>query len=241
MDNDLRKEYEADLAVNPHCIDDGWWELRRTDETRFYKCKQEPFRHLGLFIYRRSTSAPDRDEWVDAQQITMSNKFYKALEKVTKEIMEMSQEEFEAKLEKHKDSDIAKIFLDSWSAHDKCATCQYHPDNQKGTNKHKQSESYPEPWMNCLIYLNPETGEMHSYGDHRVREWIQSQIINNHPDNLPEPMREEPKDGWEAFENIECRKCKTNSIIGKEINDVYRDVKFKCISCNYSWVVEGPG
>ena len=41
------------------------------------------------------------------------------------------------------------------------------------------SEGYPEGWMHCKIHLNPETGEMHSDGDHRVRHWIQERILNN--------------------------------------------------------------
>jgi len=38
------------------------------------------------------------------------------------------------------------------------------------------SESYPEHWKHCTIHLNPETGEMHSDGDHSVRQWIEGQI-----------------------------------------------------------------
>ena len=35
-----------------------------------------------------------------------------------------------------------------------------------------KSEAYPPNWWHCMIRLNPQTGEMHSEGDHRVREWI---------------------------------------------------------------------
>jgi len=30
--------------------------------------------------------------------------------------------------------------------------------------------------MHCKIHLNPETGEMHSDGDHRVRHWIKERL-----------------------------------------------------------------
>ncbi len=38
------------------------------------------------------------------------------------------------------------------------------------------AEGYPASWMHCMIHLNPETGEMHSDGDHRVRQWIQDRL-----------------------------------------------------------------
>jgi len=37
-------------------------------------------------------------------------------------------------------------------------------------------EEYPNNWQHCMIHLNPETGEMHSDGDHRVRKWIQDRL-----------------------------------------------------------------
>lgn len=37
-------------------------------------------------------------------------------------------------------------------------------------------EGYPVGWWHCTIHLNPDTGEMHSDGDHRVRTWIQNQL-----------------------------------------------------------------
>jgi len=37
-------------------------------------------------------------------------------------------------------------------------------------------EEYPNSWQHCMIHLNPETGEMHSDGDHHVREWIQDRL-----------------------------------------------------------------
>jgi len=43
------------------------------------------------------------------------------------------------------------------------------------------SEGYPEGWWHCTIHLNPETGEMHSDGDHRVRTWIQDKLANARP------------------------------------------------------------
>jgi hypothetical protein len=42
-----------------------------------------------------------------------------------------------------------------------------------------QAEGYPSNWMHCQIHLNPETGEMHSDGNHRVREWIQNRLSKN--------------------------------------------------------------
>lgn len=41
-----------------------------------------------------------------------------------------------------------------------------------------QSEGYPKGWLHAKIHLNPDTGEMHSDGDHRVRTWIQGRIAN---------------------------------------------------------------
>lgn len=38
------------------------------------------------------------------------------------------------------------------------------------------NESYPPTWWHCEIHLEPETGTMHSDGDHRVREWIEKKI-----------------------------------------------------------------
>lgn len=37
-------------------------------------------------------------------------------------------------------------------------------------------EQYPKEWQHAIIHLNPATGEMHSDGDHRVREWLQDKI-----------------------------------------------------------------
>ena len=42
------------------------------------------------------------------------------------------------------------------------------------------NESYPKNWKHCMIHLNPETGKMHSDGDHSVRTWIEQRI--SHPD-----------------------------------------------------------
>ena len=38
------------------------------------------------------------------------------------------------------------------------------------------NEGYPPNWRHAVIHLNPETGEMHSDGDHYVRLWIQKRI-----------------------------------------------------------------
>lgn len=40
------------------------------------------------------------------------------------------------------------------------------------------AESYPKNWKHCMIHLDPDTGEMHSDGDHSVREWIQDRMID---------------------------------------------------------------
>ena len=38
------------------------------------------------------------------------------------------------------------------------------------------SESYAKPWTSATIHVNLDTGEMHSDGDHLVRQWIQETI-----------------------------------------------------------------
>ena len=43
-------------------------------------------------------------------------------------------------------------------------------------NRKTMGEGYPKNWKHCVIHLNPETGEMHSDGDHSVRGWIQLMI-----------------------------------------------------------------
>lgn len=43
-------------------------------------------------------------------------------------------------------------------------------------NRSPLGEGYPAHWKHCIIHLNPETGEMNSDGDHRVREWIEERI-----------------------------------------------------------------
>lgn len=42
--------------------------------------------------------------------------------------------------------------------------------------REKLHEAYPKDWQHATIHLNPKTGEMHSDGDHRVREWLQEKI-----------------------------------------------------------------
>lgn len=34
------------------------------------------------------------------------------------------------------------------------------------------SEGYPDGWWHATVHLNPETGEIHTDGDHRVRFWL---------------------------------------------------------------------
>lgn len=43
-------------------------------------------------------------------------------------------------------------------------------------------EGYPKEWIHATIHLNPETGEMHSDGDHKVRHWIAARL--KHPATL---------------------------------------------------------
>lgn len=50
------------------------------------------------------------------------------------------------------------------------------------------SEEYPENWKHCMIHLNPETGEMHSDGDHSVRHWIEEKMREK-PDGTGKPTR----------------------------------------------------
>ncbi len=49
-------------------------------------------------------------------------------------------------------------------------------DTYEGMPIPSQGEGYPPNWKHCLIHLNPETGEMHSDGDHFVRYWIQEKL-----------------------------------------------------------------
>ena len=51
----------------------------------------------------------------------------------------------------------------------------------------KDKESYPEPWMSCNIHLNPETGEMHSDGNHEVRHWLEARLVRVMPSPTEEP------------------------------------------------------
>lgn len=44
--------------------------------------------------------------------------------------------------------------------------------------KKHPKESYPDDWLHCTIHLNPETGEMHSDGDHQVRVWIEERLLS---------------------------------------------------------------
>jgi hypothetical protein len=56
------------------------------------------------------------------------------------------------------------------------------------------SEGYPAGWMHCKIHLNPETGEMHSDGDHRVRHWIEERIPKT-----PKTFRERVTAAWKIL------------------------------------------
>lgn len=61
---------------------------------------------------------------------------------------------------------------------DKCwgtfADKQLFLKNDNGTEE--CGEAYPPNWKHCVIHLNPESGVMHSDGDHSVREWIENKI-----------------------------------------------------------------
>lgn len=62
------------------------------------------------------------------------------------------------------------------------------------------SEGYPSGWMHCKIHLNPETGEMHSDGDHRVRHWIKDRMLaKERPVKTPKTFRERVKTAWEIL------------------------------------------
>lgn len=54
------------------------------------------------------------------------------------------------------------------------------------------AESYPANWKHCIIHLNPSTGEMHSDGDHSVRNWIQERMQPSHI-----PWWRKDKFGWQ--------------------------------------------
>ena len=43
----------------------------------------------------------------------------------------------------------------------------------------ESKEAYPEGWKHATIHLHPATGEMHSDGDHSVREWIERALGDN--------------------------------------------------------------
>jgi hypothetical protein len=79
------------------------------------------------------------------------------------------------------------------------------------------SEGYPEGWWHCTIHLNPETGEMHSDGDHRVRTWIQDKLANpSHHDGVvghPNDLSETKEDNC-AFK---CARCGHIAIITKPL------------------------
>ena len=39
-------------------------------------------------------------------------------------------------------------------------------------------EGYPSHWKHARIHLDPDTGELHSEGDHSVREWIERRVAD---------------------------------------------------------------
>lgn len=73
------------------------------------------------------------------------------------------------------------------AAEDEGLISQQPPSDGRGqirwsvTGKHRvlyksTTEGYGPGWRHCTIHLNPETGEMHSDGDHSVRAWIEERI-----------------------------------------------------------------
>jgi len=40
----------------------------------------------------------------------------------------------------------------------------------------EMKEGYPSSWKHATIHLDPESGEMHSDGDHSVRHWIAERL-----------------------------------------------------------------
>ena len=70
----------------------------------------------------------------------------------------------------------------------------------------RHNEHYPLGWKHATIHLHPESGTMHSDGDHSVREWIQDRIKNAAPatvviDAIHREARAEVRD--EAAKEIE--------------------------------------
>jgi hypothetical protein len=61
-----------------------------------------------------------------------------------------------------------------------------HPSElpREGKAMNDKKETYPAGWKHATIHLNPATGEMHSDGDHSVREWIEARS---------EPMADLPR------------------------------------------------
>lgn len=45
------------------------------------------------------------------------------------------------------------------------------------------NEGYPPTWWHCEIHLEPETGTMHSDGDHRVREWLEKRLTSKNTES----------------------------------------------------------
>jgi hypothetical protein len=61
------------------------------------------------------------------------------------------------------------------------------------------NEGYPPNWKHAVIHLNPETGEMHSDGDHSVRAWIQARL-GPERNEIFDPKH--PEKGWHPAKPI---------------------------------------
>ncbi len=59
---------------------------------------------------------------------------------------------------------------------EECDECGERVDSQQD-----QSEGYPAPWIHATIHLNPESGELHSDGNHAVRDWILEKMAEGQP------------------------------------------------------------
>jgi hypothetical protein len=72
------------------------------------------------------------------------------------------------------------------------------------------NESYPNNWKHATIHLNPETGELHSDGDHSVRVWIAQAIRDEHEkghkcENIIEVDEEGKVHGCERVHELETK------------------------------------
>ena len=96
------------------------------------------------------------------------------------------------------------------------------------------TESYPEPWIHATIHLNPDTGEMHSDGNHAVRTWIEKRIDATPPEpHVPVSKLEtliKQFDGWTRVPIPELRKL-INRYRATPPDPVEPIISMSCLFC----------